>query len=64
MTIETITTQYLNVKQAARFMNLSIQSLYKFSREGSGPIRIQARGRVLFDKSDFIDWMNAQKIRV
>ncbi len=63
MNNETITSQYLNAKQASRFTNLSIQSLYKFSKQENGPIRIQAGGRVLFDKNDLTDWMNQQKIR-
>ncbi|WP_172961149.1 helix-turn-helix transcriptional regulator [Asticcacaulis excentricus] len=63
MNNETITSQYLNAKQAARFTNLSTQSLYKFDKQGKGPIKIKVGGRVLFDKNDLTAWMDAQKIK-
>lgn len=63
MTTEAITSQYLSVKQAARFTNLSTQSLYKMEKQGKGPIKIKVGGRVLFDKNDLTAWMDAQKIK-
>jgi predicted DNA-binding transcriptional regulator AlpA len=52
---------YLDRRQAAAFMNISVASLDKLRAEGQGPKAIKIKQRVLFDQADLTAWMDAQK---
>lgn len=55
------TSPYLDRRQAADFLNISVASLDKLKADGEGPTFIKIRQRVLYDPADLTAWMNAQK---
>ncbi len=53
--------QLLNVKEAARRLNVSASFLNKTRLTGEGPLFIKLGARVAYDPADLTDWLAAQK---
>jgi predicted DNA-binding transcriptional regulator AlpA len=61
--IDTMTTPspYLDRREAARYLKISLAQLSKQHADGTGPTRIEVAGRVLYDINDLDAWMQAHK---
>ena len=54
--MENLNVEYLNTKEAARFLKVSVRSLFRFVSEGTIPF-YKPKGRLKFEKSELVDWM-------
>ena len=57
----TVPTEYLRIKDAARYVAMSPQYLRAAHREGHGPARIRCGGKViLFSRTALDSWLASQ----
>jgi helix-turn-helix protein len=53
----------LHARAAARFLGLAVATLAKMRCMGGGPPFVKAGRRVLYRRSDLIEWLNARRVR-
>jgi excisionase family DNA binding protein len=53
-----IQPRYLGIKEAAKFLNLSVQTIYRFTSKGKIPFLKKGK-KLLFLESELNDWLNS-----
>ncbi|HET7020533.1 MAG TPA: helix-turn-helix domain-containing protein [Xanthobacteraceae bacterium] len=53
----------LDARAAARFLGLAVATLAKMRCMGGGPPFVKAGRRVLYRRSDLVEWLNARRVR-
>ncbi len=58
---ELLSKEILNAKEAAAFLSISLQQLYKLSANGTLPTYCPTGGRIYFKKSEIEEWVFSKR---
>src|SRR5262245_25362941 len=51
----------LTAEQAAKFLNMAVQTLAIWRTRGDGPVYLRVGRRIMYRKSDLIAWLNKRE---
>ena len=54
---------FLTVKEAARYLRVSANTFYIWTRQKDGPPVIKLRSRARIPKEAFLKWVNSQQVK-